>query len=1007
MMLSDLRNGLAGLVYRLAPGGTRRRALLARLIEDRSWLDHYPELAQAPDKLEQVRAGFDEAFYLQNNPDVAAAGLDPFRHFMRYGWREGRDPSPVFSIGWYLRHNADIQAGGINPFVHWMLYGRDEGRARKPTDPHLMGGPLTELGQERVRAAFDAEFYLHCNPDVADEACDPFDHYMDYGWREGRNPSRAFATGWYVEQNPDIESAGINPFVHWVLHGRDEGRPGCSLEDAQGFDELDTDWDRVNPDQLAAIAEDFDAEFYLRQYPYVAGLGVDPAVHYLLVGWAKHYDPAPEFSTGYYMARCGDIARSGMNPFVHWCLYGRHELRETQSYVARARRDFRPLVSVIVPNYNHAAYLPQRLRSIAEQSYDNLEIIILDDKSPDNSREVIRQTVAELGLDARLVFNERNSGNVFRQWRKGLELASGDLVWICESDDFCAPDFLEHLIPAFAEESVNIAFGRIQFADGDGHPFEGLDGYREGAEPGVWGQTLTRSAFQWFDNGFGVNNVIANVGGCVFRRMDLPDTVWDTAQTYKICGDWYLYIQIAGAGQITYEPRSVAWFRQHGRNTSASNFNQRYYYEENSRILAELVHRWGIRAETRENFIAKVRAQYTHFRLAETLGDFDTVFGTKDRLAAGRGADHVQLHFLGFHTGGGELFPINLANAFTAAGMTVSMVASEMSQVNADMRARLDRRVPVYHSNDLALQGREAFLRNTGVSVINSHVANSDAALAHAAPDPIEVPYVVTLHGSYVGLEEAPKPIVDWILENVTSWVYTADRNLEFFEERAVDWDNFFKLHNAMPRDPRPAPFTREELGIAPGDTVFTLVARGIKRKGWRASVEAFRALREKHGIDSAHLLLIGDGASTDEARALAQDLEGVHFLGYQSAINGILRLSDCLILPTRFEGESYPLCLIQAIQEHLPSIATDIGEIRSMMTSDAEEVAGILLKNQRDSRAYFAALTQAMAEMCDPERRAGFARVAAARARFFDMDVLVASYQDIYREAQRKFTRS
>lgn len=573
------------------------------------------------------------------------------------------------------------------------------------------------------------------------------------------------------------------------------------------------------------------------------------------------------------------------------------------------------------------------------------------------------------------------------------------------SDDFCEPDFLEHIVPTFAEESVNIAFGRIQFADTGGQFMEGLDAYREGAEPRIWHKTLTRPAYQWFDNGFGVNNVIANVGGCVFRRVTLPDEIWETAQTFKICGDWYLYIQIAGTGQITFEPKSVAWFRQHGRNTSASNFHQRYYYDENSRILAELIRRWGIRVDTRRNFISKVQAQYDHFGLTGTLGDFDEMFGTRERLEAQREVDHVQLHFLGFHPGGGELFPINLANAFTDAGMAVSMMASDMLQVNEDMRSRLNRRVPVYHSNDLTLYGRGTFLKSAGVSVVNTHVANSDAALAHADSLDIEVPYVVTLHGSYVGLEEAPDPIIKWILRNVTSWVYTADRNLEFFEKREVDWDNFFKLHNAMPRDPREAKFTREELGIAEDDTVFTLVARGIKRKGWRAAVEAFRTLGDEHGIDTAHLLLIGEGTATDEARKMARGIRGIHFLGYQSEINGILRLSDCLLLPSRFEGESYPLCLIQAMQEHVPSIATDIGEIRSMMTSDQGEAAGILLENERDSLSYFSALARAMAAMCDPETRAAYARVAEDRAQTFDIDVLVAAYRDIYLKAQRKFT--
>lgn len=963
-----------------------------------------PALVLDSEMRAQVAALFDTDYYLQKNADVVAAKVDPLDHYLENGWKEGRDPSPMFSTRWYLEQNLDIDQAGINPFLHWVLHGRAEGYLGRPSAPKPLGkGSLSDNASAKVKQAFGMAFYLEHNPDVVESEVDPFGHFMDYGWREGRDPSPFFSMTWYLEQNPDVASAQINPFVHWVLHGRAEGRLGCPPRIEPAVVVPAVDWTAYEAVDLDCIQLEFDATYYLKMYPEVAKLGVDPAVHYLIEGWKKGHNPHPDFSTSHYIRTYADIRRAGHNPFLHWCRNGRYELRETQSYIDRARRNFRPRVSVILPNYNHAPYLPERIRSIVDQTYDNLEIIILDDKSSDNSQEVIRATVAELGIEAQLVFNKVSSGNVFAQWEKGLSLATGDLIWICESDDFCEPDFLERLVPTFADQSVNIAFGRIQLSDAEGSFMEGLDGYREGAEEGIWSETLTRPAAQWFDNAFGVNNVIANVGGSLFRRMDLPQAVWDQARTYKICGDWYLYIQIAGAGQITFEPQAVAYFRQHDTNTSASNFHRRYYYDENMAILRELVRNWGIRAETRKKFLGKVAAQYRHFKLNEEWGDFDEVFDTAALMAAKREQAHVQLHFLGFHTGGGELFPINLANAYVQAGITVSMMAVDMLKVNPDMRARLNTRVPVYHVNAMAYNGRGHFLSNAGVSVINSHVASSDAFLANADSAPIEVPYVVTLHGSYVGLQEAPDHIVSWILNNVTSWVYTADRNLGFFENREVDWDSFVKLPNAMPRDPRPAPFTRHDLGIEKADIVFTLIARGIKRKGWRAAIVAFRRLRQDHGRADTHLLLVGDGESTDEARALAGDLEGVHFLGYQSEINGILRESDCLILPTRFEGESYPLCLIQAIQEHVPAIATDIGEICSMM-SEGKQAAGLILENERDSRAYFEALTEAMVKMCDARARAKFAKIAAKRARIFDMEDLVKSYDEVYTTAQWAF---
>lgn len=73
--------------------------------------------------------GFDEKFYLDNNPDVKADGIDPMLHFLHYGWKEGRDPSRGFSVNGYLQHNPDVRDAGLNPLVHFLEFGLAEGRS--------------------------------------------------------------------------------------------------------------------------------------------------------------------------------------------------------------------------------------------------------------------------------------------------------------------------------------------------------------------------------------------------------------------------------------------------------------------------------------------------------------------------------------------------------------------------------------------------------------------------------------------------------------------------------------------------------------------------------------------------------------------------------------------------------------------------------------------------------------------------------------------------------------
>jgi lipopolysaccharide biosynthesis protein len=75
---------------------------------------------------------FDEKFYRKSNTDVESSGIDPFKHYMSTGWREGRDPTPDFSSYFYLENHEDVRQHGVNPFLHWALHGRVEQRVTKP-----------------------------------------------------------------------------------------------------------------------------------------------------------------------------------------------------------------------------------------------------------------------------------------------------------------------------------------------------------------------------------------------------------------------------------------------------------------------------------------------------------------------------------------------------------------------------------------------------------------------------------------------------------------------------------------------------------------------------------------------------------------------------------------------------------------------------------------------------------------------------------------------------------
>src|ERR1700688_2462524 len=103
-----------------------------------------------------------------------------------------------------------------------------------------------------------------------------------------------------------------------------------------------------------------------------------------------------------------------------------------------------PKVSIVVPNYNHARFLRQRLDSIFGQTFQDFELIVMDDCSTDASRSIISAYANNPRV--RTEFNAENSGSTFKQWNKGVRLARGEYVWIAESDDYADERLLGELV---------------------------------------------------------------------------------------------------------------------------------------------------------------------------------------------------------------------------------------------------------------------------------------------------------------------------------------------------------------------------------------------------------------------------------------------------------------------------------------------------------------------------------------------------------------------------------
>ena len=208
---------------------------------------------------------------------------------------------------------------------------------------------------------------------------------------------------------------------------------------------------------------------------------------------------------------------------------------------------------MIIPNYNHARYLDQRIQTVLDQTYQNFEVIILDDCSTDNSLEVIEKYKDNSHI-SQIVVNERNSGNTFIQWDKGLHLAKGDLVWIAESDDYCELNLLEELVNAYrSRRGTVLAYNTTLAIYDDGTTWNQL---KIGNNQYMSGERYIRHYLTLF-------NWVMNVSCAIFSK-EVALNISQEYITLSGAGDYLFWVEIASHGDVAIVNKKLSYFCRHG-----------------------------------------------------------------------------------------------------------------------------------------------------------------------------------------------------------------------------------------------------------------------------------------------------------------------------------------------------------------------------------------------------------------------------------------------------------
>ena len=241
-------------------------------------------------------------------------------------------------------------------------------------------------------------------------------------------------------------------------------------------------------------------------------------------------------------------------------------------------------VSVIVASYNHAEYLEQRMDSLINQTYNDIEILVIDDCSTDNSVEVLRKY--EFHPKVKLITRDKNGGWVAVS-NQGVEMSSGEFVIFANCDDACEPRMIELLVEAMMTyPTAGISYCKSLMIDEDGKLLGDDFDCREKAfrmrcsnNTIISKKEISRFLLH--------SCVIPNLSAALFRK-ECYMSVGGLTSGYRVCSDWDLFFRVVERYDVFYVSEPLNQFRQH-KTTIRSRTKEQILYEEIIGLLLDQI----------------------------------------------------------------------------------------------------------------------------------------------------------------------------------------------------------------------------------------------------------------------------------------------------------------------------------------------------------------------------------------------------------------------------------
>jgi len=698
-------------------------------------------------------------------------------------------------------------------------------------------------------------------------------------------------------------------------------------------------------------------------------------------------------------------------------------------------------VSVVVPSYRHSQYLEERLKSIFKQTRLPREIIFLDDASPDNSVEVARRLAQESPIPMRIIVNEQNSGSTFRQWLKGLELASGDLIWIAESDDSCHAEFLERLVPEFYDPEVVLAYCQSALIGPEGERLAAdfLD-HTSDISPTRWRARYCVSGVDEAELALSQKNTIPNASAVLFRRPEELDFAGELGQL-QFTGDHLFYAMLIRTGKIAYIPDILNHYRRHEHTVSNRAIRGDTHVEESLDVKARLFETFPVSPRAIATSLRQSVYEYhwlkEHFGLERPpLGCHEKAAPALDRIRrimrerlAPRSDVKILLVVQDMKLCAETLACVHLGNAL-AKEHTVFLCNARPWECDPEMISQINDRVVFlegspgqisssFSSTDASADRSdpvderrariiEELIQIHKIDVIHSCSGSSDR-LVHNINEQLRLPWFSLLSEADCKTLDSKGLAINWpAMDDLTTRAgvsHDPERESGLPENLPVPGARrLIRSHGGY--DPVALPQAASPLRKRKGDVLFCLIpgnvaARRVKELAIAAVQSINRLPASDRGNRTARLVLASDpqsdttwgndGLSPKFLVSLAEDLDLFAAMGQ----------CDAVLVPQVVTTVDSSSLVVAALAHGLPVIAADDGAVPEIITHSGR-VAGALLPLDSRSRVDVDQLASALLPyLTEPEihesHRATARSIFQAR---YHIDVIAAACLEAYTEA-------